>query len=368
MQFSVVVMPGDGIGQEVVAAALNVLKAIGQTSGHDFKLQQALIGASAFEKEGEALPARTIEMCKNCDAVLFGAVGDPKWEVPDLKVRPELGYGLIRLRRELGLFANLRPVRLPRPLANATNFKPEVVEGIDFVVVRELTGGLYYAEPKRTWETPEGLKAVDTLLYSEQEIERILRVGFELARTRRKKLASVDKFGILQTSGLWRQVALKMAREYPDIELEHVAVDVCAMRIIQRPRDFDVLVTENIFGDILSDESSMLAGSLGMVPSASLAGIPREGKRQFGLYEPIHGSSPRRAGLNMANPIASILSVAMMLRYSLGLEEEAKLIPAAVDAVLEDGYRTYEIMSEGKIKVGTREMGELIASKIMSRL
>lgn len=235
MQFSVVVMPGDGIGQEVVAAALNVLKAIGQTSGHDFKLQQALIGASAFEKEGEALPARTIEMCKNCDAVLFGAVGDPKWEVPDLKVRPELGYGLIRLRRELGLFANLRPVRLPRPLANATNFKPEVVEGIDFVVVRELTGGLYYAEPKRTWETPEGLKAVDTLLYSEQEIERILRVGFELARTRRKKLASVDKFGILQTSGLWRQVALKMAREYPDIELEHVAVDVCAMRIIQRP-------------------------------------------------------------------------------------------------------------------------------------
>ena len=241
-------------------------------------------------------------------------------------------------------------------------YKRQVVKGVDLVVVRELTGGLYFGKPKRQWRTATGRHAVDTLAYSEGEIERILRVGFELARSRRKKLTSVDKANILQSSRLWRQIAIELAAHYPDVELQHMLVDACAMRLIQRPAEFDVLVTENMFGDILTDEASMLAGSMGMLPSASLAGIP--GGKVFGLYEPIHGSAPSRAGQNLANPIATILSVAMMLRYSLALETEAQAIESAVVAVLEQGCRTYDIMSEGKIRVGTNEMGDLIAQKV----
>lgn len=368
MEFSILVLPGDGVGPEVVAEGVKALKAIAKTFNHNFQLNYGSIGAVAFEQEGEALPDKTLEMCKGCDAVLFGAVGEPKWEDPRVKIRPELGYGLIRLRKELGLFANLRPVRLFPALVNSTNLKPEVVNGVDFIVVRELTGGIYFSEPKRVWQTAEGREAIDTLRYTEKEIERIVRVGFELARSRRKKIASVDKFQILRSSDLWREISDEVAVGYPDVQMEHMMVDACAMRIIQRPTDIDVIVTENLFGDILSDEASMLAGSMGMMPSASLAAIPGEGLKLFGLYEPIHGSSPNRARLDMANPIATILSVAMMLRYSFSLIEEANVIESSVDAVLQEGYRTYDIMSEGKTRVGTKEMGELVAGNILRRL
>jgi 3-isopropylmalate dehydrogenase len=308
------------------------------------------------------LTQETLKRCKNSDAVLLGAVGGPKWDDPTAKIRPE--DGLLGLRKGLKLFANLRPVKVLPMLINSTAIKPAILEGVDLVIVRELTGGLYFGKPKRQWQTLQGRKAVDTLAYSEKEIERILRVGFELARSRRKKLASVDKANVLESSRLWRQIAIELSSEYPDVELQHMLVDACAMRLIQRPADFDVIVTENMFGDILTDEASMLAGSMGMLPSASLAGVPKEGERTFGMYEPIHGSAPRRAGQNIANPIAMIMSVAMMLRYSLGLTKEAEAIERAVSDVLEQGYRTYDIMEQGKTQVGTREMGDLVAGRI----
>ena len=361
MQFRLAVLPGDGVGTEVIAEAIKVLQAIGNRFGHDFALYYGPVGGVAIDQSGIALPPETLKMCKGCDAVLLGAVGGPKWDDPKAKVHPE--DGILGLRKGLGLFANLRPVKVFPTLVNSTNLKPEVITGVDLVFVRELTGGLYFARPKRQWQTSRGRRATDSMTYSEQEIERIVRVGFELARGRRKKLVSVDKANVLQASRLWRQVAIEVAQDYPDVALEHMLVDACAMRLIQNPAYFDVLVTENMFGDILTDEASMLAGSMGMLPSASLAGAPREGVRTFGLYEPIHGSAPRRAGLNMANPIATILSAAMMLRYSCGLTREAQAIEAAVDTVLKEGYRTYDIMAEGKVKVGTNEMGDLITGK-----
>jgi len=360
MEFDVTVLPGDGVGPEVIGQAIQVLQTVGGKFGHSFQLYDGLIGGIAIDTLGTALSDETLEMCKRCDAVLLGAVGGSKWDDPRAKVHPE--DGLLALRKGLELFANLRPVKVFPMLVDSTNLKPEVVKGVDLVVVRELTGGLYFGQPKKQWQTPEGRQAVDTLAYSEVEIERILRVGFELARSRRKKLTSVDKANVLQSSRLWRQIAIEISADYPDVELQHMLVDACAMRFIQRPTDLDVLVTENMFGDILTDEASMLAGSMGMLPSASLAGIPRG--KTFGMYEPIHGSAPSRAGQNLANPIATILSVAMMLRYSFELESEAQAVENAVLAVLEQGYRTYDIMSEGKIRVGTKEMGELIAQKI----
>ena len=362
MQFSLAVLPGDGIGPEVTTEAIKVLQAIGKRFGHNFSLRYGLIGGVAIDEEGTALSSDTLKMCKGSDAVLLGAVGGPKWDDPQAKVHPE--DGLLGVRKGLGLFANIRPVKVFPMLIDSTNLKPGVIEGVDFIFVRELTGGLYFGRPKRQWRTSRGRRAVDTMTYSEQEIERIVRVGFELARGRRKKLISVDKANVLQSSRLWRQVATEIAKEYPDVELEHMLVDACAMRLIQNPAYLDVLVTENTFGDILTDEASMLAGSMGMLPSASLAGVPQEGVNIFGMYEPIHGSAPRRAGLNMANPIATILSVAMMLRYSFGLIKEAQTIESAVDEVLQQCYRTYDIMDKGKIKVGTKEMGDLIAGKV----
>ena len=362
MQFNLAVLPGDGVGPEVTTEAIKVLQAIGNRFDHNFNLRYGLIGGVAIDQEGTALSSDALKMCKGCDAVLLGAVGGPKWDDPRAKVHPE--DGLLALRKGLGLFANLRPVKVLPMLIDSTNLKPGVIEGVDFIFVRELTGGLYFARPKRQWQTSRGRRATDTLTYSEQEIERIVRVGFELARGRRKKLISVDKANVLESSRLWRQVAIEIAKKYPDVELEHMLVDSCAMRLIQNPTYFDVLVTENMFGDILTDEASMLAGSMGMLPSASLAGVPREGVNIFGMYEPIHGSAPRRAGLNMANPIATILSIAMMLRYSCGLIKEAQTIENAVGEVLQEGYRTYDIMDEGKIRVGTREMGDLIAEKV----
>ncbi len=361
-QFDIAVLPGDGIGPEVTSEAIKVLLAVGRRFNHTFNLHDDLIGGIAIDETGEALTKDTLKMCKKCDAVLLGAVGGPRWDDPLAKVRPE--DGLLALRKGLGLFANLRPVKVFPVLVDSTNLKPEVIKGVDLIFIRELTGGLYFGKPKRRWQTSRGRRAVDSMVYSEQEIERIVRVGFELARGRGKKLVSVDKANVLESSRLWRQVAVEVAEEYPDIELEHMLVDACAMRLIQNPAYLDVLVTENTFGDILTDEASMLAGSMGMLPSASLAGVPREGVSIFGMYEPIHGSAPRRAGQNMANPIAIILSVAMMLRYSLSLIPEAQAVEQAVDSVLQDDYRTYDIISEGKTKVGTKEMGDLISGKV----
>ena len=362
MPFNLAVLPGDGVGPEVTNEGTKVLQAVGNRFGHDFNLHYGLAGGVAIDETGAALPEDTLKICQSCDAVLLGAVGGPKWDDPKAKVHPE--DGLLALRKGLGLFANLRPVKVFPTLVDSTNLKPEVIKGVDLIFVRELTGGLYFARPKRQWQTSRGRRATDSMTYSEQEIERIVRVGFELARRRRKKLVSVDKANVLQSSRLWRQVAMEVAQEYPDVELEHMLVDACAMRLIQNPPYFDVIVTENMFGDILTDEASMLAGSMGMLPSASLAGVPQEGVNIFGMYEPIHGSAPRRAGLNMANPIAIILSITMMLRYSFSLTQEAQTIETAVDEVLQEGYRTYDIMDKGKISVGTKETGDLIAGKV----
>jgi 3-isopropylmalate dehydrogenase len=362
MKFEIAVLPGDGVGPEVVAESVKVLEAVGSRFGHEFHFSFGAVGGVAIDQDGVALTKDTMKMCKRCDAVVLGAVGGPKWDDPLAKVHPE--DGLLALREGLGLFANLRPVKVLPMLANSTTLKPEIIKGVDLLVVRELTGGLYFGKPKKRWQTAKGRRAVDSMLYSEQEIERILRVGFELAMSRRKKLVSVDKANVLESSRLWRQMATEVATDYPQVELEHMLVDACAMRLIQRPSYFDVLVTENMFGDILTDEASMLAGSMGMLPSASLAAVPKVGVMAFGLYEPIHGSAPRRAGQNIANPIATIQSCAMMLRYSLGLEKEARVVEKAVISALKAGYRTYDIMDEGGERVGTREMGDLIRKNL----
>ena len=362
MNFKIAVLPGDGIGPEIAEEGIKVLKAIGEKYGHKFELTYGLIGGAAIDAQGTAFAPETMKMCKKSDAVLLVAVGGPKWDDPNAKVRPE--DGLLAARKGLGLFANLRPVYMYPMLVNTPNLKPEVVKGVDFIVVRELTGGLYFGRPKRRYTTSRGRRAIDSMSYSEQEIQRIVKVGFELARSRKKKLVSVDKANVLETSRLWRQIAVEISKDYPDVSLEHMLVDSCSMRFIQNPRYFDVIVTENTFGDILTDEASMLAGSMGMLPSASIAGVPKEGERIFGLYEPIHGSAPSHTGKNDINPIATVSSIAMMLQYSLGLKKEADAVNRAILRVLEAGYRTYDIMSEGKTKVGTREMGDLLAKEI----
>jgi 3-isopropylmalate dehydrogenase len=362
LKFRIAVLPGDGVGPEVTEEALKVMRAVGEIYGVDFDLSYGLIGGIAIDKEGIAISKDTLLMCQQCDAVLLGAVGDPKYDDPQEPIHPE--DGLLELRKELKLFANLRPVTVYSALINNTNFKPDIIKDADFIFVRELTGGLYFGQPKKQWVTEQGRWAVDSMLYSEQEIERIVRVGFEIARQRKKKLVSVDKANVLQSSRLWRQVAIEVSQDYPDVSLEHMLVDACSMRIIQNPRYLDVLVTENTFGDILTDEASMLAGSMGMLPSASLAGVPIPGVRTKGLYEPIHGSAPRRANQDIANPIATIMSMAMMLRYSFGLPEAATAVENAMEKTLKDGYRTREIMGEGLTKVGTKEMGDLIVERV----
>lgn len=362
MNFEIVVLPGDGIGPEVVDESVKVLEAVGRRFGHRFNFHYDLVGGAAIDQHGVALTAETLRCCKGSDAVLLGAVGGPKWDDPLAKVRPE--DGLLALRKELKLFANLRPVKVFPVLVNSTPLKPEVIQGVDLLVVRELTGGLYFGKPKKRWQTAQGRRAVDTMAYSEKEIERIVKVGFELARRRRRKLTSVDKANILETSRLWRQITTEISTQYRDVELDHMLVDSCAMRLVQNPSYFDVIVTENTFGDILTDEASMLAGSMGMLASASLSTVPQPGGRAFGLYEPIHGSAPRRAGQNLANPIATILSSAMMLQYSLGLEKESVAVEQAIESTLKAGYRTYDIAPEGRSKVGTREMGDLITQRV----
>src|SRR6266702_3681912 len=356
--YSIAVLPGDGIGTEVIEQAIRVLQNIGKRYRHTFNLQHAMVGVAAIETEGDAISEATMQLCQQSDAVLFGAVGGvPRFEGPNSKIQPE--RALFRLRKELALFANLRPVRPFKVLLDAAWCRAEVLQCTDLVVVRELTGGLYYGKPSEIRETPQGLEAIDTLIYTEQEIDRIVRTAFELARGRRKKVTSVDKANVLSSSRLWRHIADPIASDYPDVTLEHLLVDTCSMQLVRRPASFDVIVTENMFGDILTDEAAMLAGSMGMLPSASL-GTRKTEHGLFGLYEPIHGSAPDIAGLGKANPIAAILTVALMLRYSFGLQQEANTIEAAVERVIDAGYRTEDLQEAGKEIVGTQEMGRLI--------
>ncbi|MBM12752.1 MAG: 3-isopropylmalate dehydrogenase [Chloroflexi bacterium] len=362
VEFNIAVLGGDGIGPEVTDQGVRVLEAVGRAFGHTFNLSYGDIGGISIDKHGTPLTDETIGLLDSNDAVLFGAVGGPKWDSPDAKVRPEIG--LLDMRAHMGVFANIRPVKVYSQLVESSVLKPDIVTGVDLVVVRELTGGLYYAEPRGRRETPNGIVAEDTMRYTEGEIERVVRVGFELARGRRKKLASVDKANVLECSRLWRTVATRLAAEYPDVELEHVLVDACAMQLIQRPIDYDVIVAENTFGDILSDEASMLAASMGLLPSASLAGVPVAGMRSGGLYEPIHGTAPDIAGKGIANPTGSILSVALMVRYSLGLTEEGAAIELAVDQVLGQNVRTADIVTEGTQQVSTVEMGDRVVAAI----
>jgi len=357
MRFSLCVMPGDGIGPEIMAQGLKVLTAIGKKYGHEFTTVEALIGGAAIDARGVPLPAETVSACKAADAVLLGAVGGPKWDNIEKSIRPE--RGLLGIRKELGLFANLRPARLFPELKSACLLRPDIVDrGVDVMVVRELTGGLYFGEP-RGEEMVNGEKvAKNTMIYSESEIRRIAKVGFETARKRKGKLCSVDKANVLDVMQLWREVVVEMGKEYPDVELSHMYVDNAAMQLVRDPSQFDVIVTENMFGDILSDEAAVITGSIGMLPSASLgAGNP-------GLFEPIHGSAPDIAGQDKANPLATILSVAMMLKYSLNLAEEAAAIEAAVSKVLAEGFRTGDVMEPGKTLTGCEKMGELVLARL----
>lgn len=360
--YTIAVLPGDGIGPEVIEQAVHVLGAVADRYGHTFEMRRALVGVAAIENEGAAISDETMQMCQGSDAILFGAVGGtPRFESPHSKQQPE--NSLLRLRKEFELYANLRPVRPFNALLNASTIKPEVLQGTDLVVVRELTGGIYFNKPSEIRETPRGLEAIDTMIYMEQEIERIVRTACEMARDRRKHVTSVDKANVLSSSRLWRRIASEVAAGYPDITLTHLLVDTCAMQLIRNPKGFDVIVTENMFGDILTDEAAMLAGSMGMLPSASL-GTRRTSHGIFGLYEPIHGTAPDIAGQDKANPVAAILTAALMLRYSLGLQEEARAIEQAVERVIDAGYRTEDLREEGKQMVGTKEMGRLIVDAL----
>jgi 3-isopropylmalate dehydrogenase len=352
----IAVLPGDGIGPEIIHEARKTLDAVSARFGLSFEYQEALVGGIAYDKTGHPLPEETLNMCKKADAILFGAVGGPKWDtIQPPTLRPEAG-ALLPLRKHLGLFANIRPAKLYPALTGASALNPEAIAGgLDILVIRELTGGIYFGEKGRT---ENGTRAFDTCVYSAEEIERIARVGFEAARKRGKKLCSVDKANVLETSRLWRETVSRIASEYPEIELSHMLVDNCAMQLVRNPKQFDVIVTENMFGDILSDEASMLTGSLGMLPSASL------GKGSFGLYEPIHGSAPDIAGRNIANPLAAILSAAMMLRFSFEMEEAAQAIEEAVQQALVQGARTADIALSGEQTVGTTEMGHFVAMLI----
>ena len=356
MTENIAVIRGDGIGPEIVEQALRVLDKVANLYGHTFNYTDVDMGGCAIDKWGNPLPEEMLKKCVESDSVLLGAVGGEKWNSVPGDMRPE--KGLLRLRAGMGVYSNNRPAKIWKQLADASPLKKEIVDkGIDFIIVRELIGGIYFGEHTTTEENGEK-KAVDVLSYTESEIERIGRIGFETARKRAKKLCSVEKSNVLDSSRLWKSVMHRLAEEYPDVELSDMLVDNCAMQIVKNPAQFDVIVTENMFGDILSDEASMITGSIGMIPSSSL------GATSCGLYEPIHGSAPDIAGMDIANPIGTILSAAMMLRYSFDMPKEADSIENAVSAVLDEGFRTADIMSGGCKKVGCSEMGDLIISKL----
>jgi len=353
----ILVLAGDGIGPEIVAEAVKVLNALQAEGAIDVTLEEALVGGAAYDAYGDPLPEETLAAAKASDAVLLGAVGGPKWEPLHISKRPE--KGLLGLRAGLGLFANLRPAVLYPQLAAASTLKPEIVSGLDIMIVRELTGDIYFGQPRGIETLPSGeRRGLNTMVYTESEVERICRVAFDIAMKRGKKVCSVDKANVLECTEMWREVATKTAADYPEIELSHMYVDNAAMQLVRAPKQFDVMVTGNIFGDILSDCAAMLTGSIGMLPSASL------NEHGQGMYEPIHGSAPDIAGRGVANPLATILSVAMMLRYSLGAPEAADRIDAAVSKVLDQGLRTADIMSEGMRQVGTAEMGDAVVAAL----
>ncbi|MGA8708408.1 MAG: 3-isopropylmalate dehydrogenase [Steroidobacteraceae bacterium] len=352
MKARITVLAGDGIGPEVITEALRVLEASGRRHGHDFTLESMPFGGAAIDQTGEPLPPATLKSCLAADAVLLGAIGGPKWSSPLAKVRPEAG--LLKLRAELGVYANLRPVAVHPALRGTSSLKADLLDGVDLIFVRELTGGIYFGA-----KTRDADRATDLCTYTRAEVERIVRVAARIARTRRKRLLSIDKSNVLETSRLWREVAQRvMDSEFPDVALEHMLVDSAAMHLIRRPRDFDVAVTENMFGDILTDEASMLSGSLGLLPSASLG----DGNR--GLYEPIHGSAPDIAGQGIANPYGAILSVALLLRHSLKLEQEALEIEQAVHRAIGDGVRTADIIAPGHRAASTQEAGNAVLAAI----
>ena len=354
---TVAVLPGDGIGPEVVAEGTRVLEAVADRWGHAIEIREELIGGCAIDAHGTALPDDTLQLAREADAVLLGAVGGPKWDDPAASVRPE--QGLLALRRALGVYANLRPVAVHPRLAAASPLRPERLHNVDFVVVRELTGGIYFGDKRRERVGSREERATDECVYTTGEIERVVRMAAQLARGRRGKVTSVDKANVLETSRLWRSTTTRVMRdEFPDIELEHLLVDACAMHLLRRPADFDVIVTENMFGDILTDEAAMLAGSLGVLPSASV------GDARPGLYEPIHGSAPDIAGHGIANPIGTILSVALMLRHSFGLETEARAVEAAVVTALDDGCVSADIARPGERCCSTEEIGQTIAEAL----
>jgi 3-isopropylmalate dehydrogenase len=354
MNASIVLLPGDGVGPEAVNEACKVLERVGAKGGHSFTFTEHLIGGCSIDAHGTALTEDALEACRGADAILLGAVGGPKWDDPTAAVRPE--QGLLRMRAELGLFANLRPVVIFPELIASSPLRPELLEGVDVLVVRELTGGIYFGEPRLREPFEGGIRAVDTMVYTDSEIRRIARLAFELARQRRGLVTSVDKANVLETSRLWRQVVEEVAVEYGDVKLEHQLVDSATMRLIQNPASMDVVVTGNMFGDILTDEASVLSGSLGMLPSASL------GEGSLGLYEPIHGSAPDIAGKGLANPIGTILSVAMMLRNSFGLIAEAEAVERAVAGALAAGARTADL--DASNAVSTSEMGDEICKRV----
>lgn len=350
----IAVLSGDGIGPEIVKQALKVLRAL-KSSGIGVEIEEAPIGGAGYDAHKDPLPAATLSLAKSADAILLGAVGGPRFDQLPRAMRPE--QGLLRIRKELGLFANLRPAILYEELAQASSLKTEVVSGLDIMILRELTGDIYFGQPRGQRKTDSGEReGFDTMKYSEPEIRRIAKVGFEIARKRGKKLCSVDKANVLDTSILWREIVTDVAKEYADVQLSHMYVDNAAMQLVRAPKQFDVMLTGNMFGDILSDEASMLTGSIGMLPSASLDADNK------GLYEPIHGSAPDIAGKDMANPLATILSLAMMMRYTFGHEAVATRIEQAVRKVLQQGYRTADIAAPGSTKIGTEKMGDAVVA------
>ncbi|NOH04407.1 MAG: 3-isopropylmalate dehydrogenase [Chloroflexi bacterium] len=360
MEFNITLLPGDGIGPEVVNEAVRVLDVISGKYKHSFNFQERLMGGCSIDKSGKSITDETLADCKASDAVLFGAVGGPKWDDPNAKDRPE--RGLLALRKGLGVFANLRPVKVHPALVDRSPLKPDRLTGVDILVLRELTGGLYFGQPKLREVKDGHERAVDTLEYYDYEIRRIVSLAFELAKGRRKKVTSVDKANVLESSRLWRQVATQIGKEHPDVELNHVLVDTASMKLVAAPASMDVVVTENMFGDILTDEASVLAGSMGLLPSASLgeSGLRSGGEARMGLYEPIHGSAPDIAGSGIANPVGTILSAALMLRYSFELESEACVIETAVEQAIAEGARTTDLGG----KLTTRQMTDEIIQRL----
>ena len=356
MSKHILILPGDGIGPEIVAEAVKVLDAVRQKFSLDITTDQAVVGGAAYDAEGDPLPASTLDKAKAADAILFGSIGGPKWDAIERDKRPE--RGLLRLRSSLNLFANLRPAMLFPQLASASSLKPEVVSGLDILIVRELTGGIYFGQPRGIREENGERIGFNTDVYSESEIRRIGKVAFELARVRGKRLCSVDKANVLEVTELWKEIINDMAKEYADVEVSHMYVDNAAMQLVRAPKQFDVIVTGNLFGDILSDEAAMLTGSIGMLPSASLD------ENRKGLYEPCHGSAPDIAGQGIANPLATILSLAMLMRYSLDRVDVADAIERAVEQVLEQGLRTADIHTDGCKKVGAAAMGDAVVAAL----